>query len=139
MAYISNILREFVHKRAKTFCEYCYASEAILVTMHIDHIRPVAKDGQTDRDNLALTCAMCNQSKSDFETGIDPESDTEVPLFNPRTQNWRDHFYWSDDGTHILGKTPIGRATINRLDMNRPRVIRAREIWLKGGWKPPTN
>jgi 5-methylcytosine-specific restriction endonuclease McrA len=93
MPHISDTLRELVHKRAKGFCEYCYASDEILIMMHIDHIKPFTRDGETAEGNLALACTMCNQSKSDFETGIDPETNEEIALYNPRTQSWDEHFY----------------------------------------------
>jgi hypothetical protein len=139
MVHISKALRDLVRKRANGYCEYCCADGDILITMHIEHIKPVAKDGQTDEGNLALACAICNQSKSEFETGIDPETNEEVALYNPRTQHWNDHFSWVDNFTRIIGKTSTGRATVNRLNMNRPKVVRARAIWLKGGWLPPTD
>jgi hypothetical protein len=34
--------------------------------------------------------------------------DQQVALFNPRQQEWSEHFYWSAEGTLIIGKTPIG-------------------------------
>jgi len=42
----------------------------------------------------------------------------------------------------IVGQTSIGRATCQRLDLNDDRhndrfIVRARELWLKGGWHPP--
>ena len=33
-----------------------------------------------------------------------------VPLFNPRTHRWDEHFRW--EGYYLTGLTPIGRATI---------------------------
>jgi hypothetical protein len=39
-----------------------------------------------------------------------------VPLFNPRTDEWADHFAW--DGLLLRGKTAIGRATVAVLDIN---------------------
>ncbi|OQY59936.1 MAG: hypothetical protein B6245_04170 [Desulfobacteraceae bacterium 4572_88] len=38
---------------------------------------------------------------------------TQIVLFNPREQNWSEHFRRSDDGLHIIGLTAIGRATVN--------------------------
>lgn len=39
-----------------------------------------------------------------------------VPLFNPRTDPWNEHFEWH--GPTLLGKTKIGRATIELLQVN---------------------
>lgn len=71
-------------------------------------------------------------------TSIDPGSGENVSLFNPRTQDWSDHFEWVDDGVQVLGKTPTGRATIERMKMNIERVVTSRQIWVKAGAHPPS-
>ena len=48
-----------------------------------------------------------------------------VPLFNPRTDKWGDHFSW--DGYSITGPTPVGRATIDVLLLNHERRIKIRQ------------
>jgi hypothetical protein len=40
-------------------------------------------------------------------------------------------------GTSIVGKTPVGRATIEVLGMNDPLIIAARSLWVRGSWWPP--
>jgi hypothetical protein len=102
--------------------------------MHIEHIDP---SGGDDSDNLCLACSSCNLSKSVATTALDFLTGTEVALFNPRIQYWQDHFEWIDNGLRILGKTPIGRATISRLKMNQPRLVRARRNWIVSGTHPP--
>lgn len=140
MVNISVKLRNFVHERANGYCEYCRASEEIIVTMQIDHIQPIVASGKTEADNLCLACQPCNGSKSDFQKAIDPETEEEVPLFNPRTQIWSEYFTWSKDNpTIIIGLTETGRATIERLHMNNKVVIMARSSWRKAGWIPPSN
>jgi len=49
-------------------------------------------------------------------SGIDQESGALVRLFRPREDKWNDHF--ERNGVVILGRTPIGRATIGLLTMN---------------------
>ncbi|GAP94508.1 hypothetical protein NIES2104_10190 [Leptolyngbya sp. NIES-2104] len=77
--------------------------------------------------------------------GRDLESAAIVSLFNPRQQIWMEHFVWSADGTQIIGTTPIGRATCERLDMNDDRyegersIIEARALWIEAGWHPPND
>jgi len=39
-------------------------------------------------------------------TATDPETEQEVTLFNPRKQQWSEHFNWSADGLEIMGITP---------------------------------
>jgi hypothetical protein len=105
--------------------------------MAIDHIIPLAADGETTLDNLALTCVGCNGFKLDFQSGMDPETGTETRLFHPRTDMWYDHFQWSEDGVELKGVTAIGRATVVRLRMNREAVKSARQRWVAVGWHPP--
>lgn len=137
MAYISEALRAQIVERAKGRCEYCQTQQAIVIAMEIDHIVPEVAGGITESDNLCLACIHCNSRKRDFKNGLDPESGEFAPRFNPRTQNWSEHFLWDAGGTLIVGRTPTGRATIERLKMNRDLVVRARERWVRAGWHPP--
>jgi len=41
------------------------------------------------------------------------------------------------EGEEIIGLTPIGRATIATLKLNRPLLIRARRVWIRAGEHPP--
>jgi hypothetical protein len=102
--------------------------------MHTDHIDP---DGEDVLENLCLACANCNQSKYIATDAPDPMSREVVPLFNPRTQQWHDHFEWIDNGLRVHGLTAIGRATIERLKMNHDRIVLARESWISIGLHPP--
>lgn len=137
MAYISKELREKVVTRVKGIFEYCQTAQTIVVEREVDHIVPESTGGLTEEHNLCLTCISCNHFKRDYRTGIDPATDQMMALFNPRTQIWREHFEWSEGWTRIIGLTPTGRATIQRLNMNRDLVIKARERWVKAGWHPP--
>jgi hypothetical protein len=56
--------------------------------------------------------------------GIDPTTGQTVPLFNPRSQRWDDHFAWQ--GTLLVGLTPTGRATIRVLNINDDERQRVR-------------
>ncbi len=58
-------------------------------------------------------------------------------LFNPQKQTWNTHFKWNDTQTEIVGLTAEGRATVEALKMNRPQLIRVREMWVKMGEHPP--
>ncbi len=137
MARISDDLRQQIEVRAYGLCEYCQTAQLIVVTMEVDHIIPQKVGGLTDLDNLCFVCRGCNSFKQDFQTGFDPEKKIEVRLFNPRIQQWQDHFRWSDDGITLIGLTPTGRATLSRLKMNRDDVLLSRALWVKAGWHPP--
>ena len=80
---------------------------------------------------------MCNRFKSDHSSAPDPITATLLPLFHPQLQQWRDHFAWSEDGTEIIGLSPVGRATIAALRMNRPPMIRVRRMWVLMAEHPP--
>ena len=136
MPYISDEMRRQVEERAKGRCEYCQTQRAIVVSMQVDHVRPVADGGETVLENLCLACVSCNGSKLDTQSAVDPETGESVSLFNPRQQDWSDHFSWSDDKTEIVGLTAVGRATVIRLRMNRETIVDARKLWVYAGWHP---
>ena len=71
--------------------------------------------GTDDPDNLALACRRCKERRYNFTTGRDPVTRTEIALFNPVQDVWTEHFAWTVDGQWIVGTTPIGRATVERL------------------------
>ena len=103
----------------------------------IDHLIPEAVGGPTEEANLWLACAECNAYKGDRISVQDPLSGETVPLYNPRRQSWSDHFRWTDEADQVVGLTPIGRATVHALRLNRPLLIQARQRWVAVGWHPP--
>ena len=137
MARVPSRLRRQVAERARHLCEYCQTQRKIVVTMQIDHIIPQAAGGTTDLDNLCFACIGCNSHKLDFQVGLDSVTGIEAPLFNPRQQQWDDHFNWSDDSLRLIGLTATGRATINRLRINRAAMIESRREWVAMGKHPP--
>lgn len=136
--HIKKSLKELVVNRARNRCEYCQ-TQAIFtaVRLEVDHILPIALQGVDDETNLCLACPYCNGSKNDQITGFDTQSGEEVNLFNPRTENWEEHFNWSRNGEKILGTSKTGRATVTTLKLNRVELVRARKVWVEVGWHPP--
>ena len=119
-------------------CGYRLSDETLTgIPLTIEHIKPHASGGETIRENLWLSCRPCNEFKGVQTEGRDPETGEIVPLFNPRTQSWAEHFAWIENGTQIIGITPTGRVTVNALQMNRPLLIYARRRWVLAGWHPP--
>ena len=60
-------------------------------------------------------------------------------LFNPRTDAWSEHFARTSGSTEIVDTTPIGRATVWRLKLNRPVYKQHRRLLLaatRGGFTP---
>jgi len=109
-----------------------------MARLEVEHIIPRARDGSDDESNLWLACPLCNRHKADKITGTDPASGATVPLFNPRTQIWTDHFRWSENGLCIIGLTPVGRATVEALHLSDdPDALKVRSYWVLAGWHPP--
>ena len=132
-----NPLYPVVAERAVYRCEYCHAPEIVFnFPFEVEHILPQSRGGSDDLDNLALARHACNLFKSDCETGQDEESQAEVTLFHPRTDAWEQHFRMDTERAEIVGITPVGRATVARLQMNRPRQITARRRWIRLGLFP---
>jgi len=131
-------LRSQVHSLDEGRCAYCQTPEELAVTtFEIDHIVPVSAGCETVPDNLCLACLAYNRHKAARRSALDPETGQIVPLYHPRDQEWSAHFAWSGDATRIVGATPTGRATVEVLRMNRPRMIRLRGLWVKMGHFPP--
>lgn len=126
MSYIPSTLRKTVIHRSKNACEYCHLSQkGQEATFHIDHIFPEISGGETVVENLALACVSCSLRKGAKEIVVDSETMQEVRLFNPRTDEWSEHFQWN--GVFLIGLTAKGRATIETLDLNRRLILAIRE------------
>ena len=137
-ATISLALRQAVADHFHQRCSYCLTSEHIVgAEFTIDHIVPQSLGGASTEDNLCLACWRCNLLKRDRIAAVDPETGVTVRLFNPRLQDWFEHFAWLEDGLSIAGLTPIGRATVGALRLNRATLVNARRLWIQAGWHPP--
>ena len=125
--YIPVSLRRLIIERASNQCEYCHISgEAVFAPHQVDHIIAQKHGVQTADHNLALSCTLCNKHKGSDLTSIDPQTGKVVLLFNPRQDEWSDHF--SLIGGRIIGLTMTGRATAPLLQFNRPDRMDERNI-----------
>jgi hypothetical protein len=126
--------RRFVVNRAQSRCEYCQLPQsAVELQFHVEHITARQHGGGDDLDNLCLACDRCNLHKGPNLSGIDPQSQVIVALFNPRRDEWNSHFQLI--GGEIVGRTPSGRATAKVLQMNSPRRRALRErLLVDGSW-----
>lgn len=59
-------LRAKVLMRDSAKCRLCGATPADGAKLHVDHIQPWAKGGETTIDNLQILCEVCNIGKGDF-------------------------------------------------------------------------
>lgn len=134
--HIPNALRRLVIERAHECCEYCLVHQDDRPESHqIDHLIALKHGGQTVNENLALACAICNHYKGSDLASIDPVERVIVALFNPRRQNWDDHFQLS--GVQIVGLTPAGRATVELLRLNEDERLITRQALMGARRYPP--
>lgn len=136
--YVSTELQAQVLADAGHRCGFCRSDERLSgIALSTEHLLPRAAGGTTVRENLWRSCRACNELKSAQTHAVDPETGETVALYNPRQQRWLEHFAWSEDGVRMVGRTPIGRATIAALQLNRPLLVAARRRWVVGDWHPP--
>jgi hypothetical protein len=131
--------REHLAPFARYRCGYCQTQEkASGIKLTLEHIIPLALGGLDEKENLWLSCRLCNEAKGIIIEYSDIESGILVPLFNPRTDEWNNHFSWDESGTQIIGLTLIGKVTIEALDLNNSFRLQSRAIWVEAGWHPPS-
>jgi len=116
-APIPDGVREQVAERARDRCEYCRIAEAdTFWGCQIDHVISLKHDGTNDIDNLAYACAPCNRAKGSEIGSIDGDRDQLIRFFDPRRDNWDEHFRLEGDA--IVAQTAIGRVTAKILGFN---------------------
>ncbi len=76
-------------------------------------------------------CRLCNSFKGPNLAGRDKETDATVRLFDPRRDNWHDHFQW--DGAVLCALTAIGRVTIAVLRINLSYRVAVRSSLMEEG------
>ena len=126
--YIPAEIRRAVIERASSRCEYCLIRESdTFCGCQIDHIIAEKHGGETTESNLAFTCAYCNRFKGSDIGSLAPSTGEFTRFFNPRTDEWNEHFELAD--FHILPITAVGEATSNILQFNETeRVLERRAI-----------
>ncbi len=130
-------LQQQVFLRAGGICEYCRMPQRLTrLPFQIDHIIAEKHAGPTVLENLALACLHCNSYKGPCIAGRNRETAEVTRLFNPRTDNWHDQFTW--DGPRLVGKTAIGRVTIDVLKINLAYRLVIRAALIAEGEFPPT-
>src|SRR5919197_2712894 len=104
--YIPAEVDRRVREAARHRCGYCLSPQhLVMARLEIEHLIPRARGGTSDESNLWLSCPLCNGHKSDKTHAEDPQTGQTVPLFNPRTERWSEHFEWTADSLRIVGLT----------------------------------
>ena len=136
--YIPIAFQRKLLELSKGYCEYCVLPSNFSTDFfHHEHIIPLILDGKTELENLARSCGICNNNKQDKVKHNDPLTKQLMRLYHPRKDVWTDHFQWSDDDLHIVGLTPIGRATIDLLKLNRTNAVNLRKLLKMADLHPP--
>jgi 5-methylcytosine-specific restriction endonuclease McrA len=131
-------LRRTVATRARFCCEYCQSQERFSADpFAVEHITPRSAGGGGESDNLAFSCQGCNNRKYNATDALDRVTGQTVPLFHPRRDRWPDHFAWNEVYTLIVALTPVGRATLDKLQLTRPGVTNLRHVLRAAAEHPP--
>jgi hypothetical protein len=69
--------------------------------------------------------ARCNERKGTNLSGVDPDTNRIVRLFNPRRDAWTKHF--TLEGLRIRGTSAVGRATAWLLEFNSDERLKLRQ------------
>jgi hypothetical protein len=133
--YIPEAVRRQVTKRSGNRCEYCRRPEAdSFIKFQVDHIISLKHGGRNDIQNLALACPLCNNGKGTDLGTIIEDNGAIIRLFNPRTDNWFEHFDTTEGVIYPI--TDIGRATVKLLDLNHVNRILERLDLVSAGLFP---
>lgn len=120
--------------RARFCCEYCLFPEQYATFRHqIDHIVSVQHGGQSILDNLAYACIHCNRFKGPNIAALDDRGQISA-LFDPRRQDWDDHFRLSP--AVIEPVSAIGEATARLLRINDILRVQKRLLLQQAGIYP---
>jgi hypothetical protein len=131
--YISKYDRDLIAQRAKNVCEYCLMPERFsLFSFHIDHIISIKHGGTNHLNNLAYSCGICNSNKGTDLGTILENTDSIIRFFNPRTDNWIEHFEIVEG--LIYPRTIIGEATVKILRFNEVERILERKLLIEAGF-----
>jgi uncharacterized protein (TIGR02646 family) len=133
--HVPATLQRRVRHRAGDRCEYCRLAQTMQeATFHVDHVHPRSCGGATTFENLALACVSCSLRKGAHVVFRDPATGEETRIFHPRRDEWNAHFETGATG-EVLGRTTIGRATIDLLQLNRTLAVAIRnEEKLRSRW-----
>ncbi len=133
--YVTEELRQRVAARAEHLCEYCLIHEDdTYFGCEVDHIVSVKHGGPTEFENLAYACAFCNRRKGSDIGSIVWRTGEFVRFFNPRQDNWADHFKL--DGARFKPLSDLGEATIRILGMNDDDRVLERQVLIEEGRYP---
>lgn len=124
---ISSKVRDEVRRIYAYRCGYCGVSEASVGSeLELDHFKPKSANGGDEMENLVYCCTSCNRRKGGFW----PVNETTVKrLLHPQRDDLKVHLLEEESG-RLTALTEIGAFHIEKLELNRPRLIALRTEWL---------
>ena len=132
---VTDELRAAVAQRARGRCEYCLIDERDTGFPHqVDHIVSRKHGGLSTLENLALACVICNRHKGSDLASLDSQTGELSRLFNPRQNQWEDHFRLRD--AIIEPVSAIGRVTVRLLRLNATERTAERQLLQELGRYP---
>lgn len=114
--------REALRARYDFRCGYCGIAEIDAGgELTVDHFQPRSREGAHSPENWVYACITCNDFKGDVWR---PE--LEARILHPLRDELSRHLQEGEDG-QLMALTPAGRYHIDRLQLNRPQLIRHRQ------------
>jgi hypothetical protein len=130
--YVPVRVRKKVIERTRNRCEYCLTPDDdpfTYLSHQIDHIKSLRHRGDNSINNLAYACFYCNSGKGADLGSVHDLTGEFAFFYNPRVDNWRDHFEMLDDFWISL-LTPTDWVTVIMLGFNVPARVEARRLLL---------
>ena len=129
VSHIQKSIKKQVLQTSKGLCEYCQSQEAFSFTSYlVEHITTSSIDQKDIIENLVFSCQGCSNTRNENTKSTDPVTGKIINIYNPRVDVWSDNFCWSEDFTNLVGLTAIGRATIEKLKLNRETLKEYRSV-----------
>ena len=137
--YLSAELRRLVVSRAESLCEYCLMGEDdSFLGFEVDHVISEKHGGPTDESNLAFACFFYNRFKGSDIGSLVPGTGRFAPFFNPRTDRWREHFFFDERDLRIEPLGDVGIVTERILRFNDPeRLLERAALYEVGAYPVP--
>ena len=133
---IGAALRRQVIARAESVCEYGLIHEDnTFFGCHVDHVLREKHGGLTQADNLTLACTFCNLHKGS-DIGSLSSAEILTRFFNPRTDEWAQHFALNEADFVIEPLTTVGEVTARIFQFNIGDRIVEREALSLAKWYP---
>ncbi len=121
--YNNDEVKDALRSEGMSKCMYCESKVEHITDLHIEHIKPKAKDKFPDLtfeyNNLGLACPVCNRNKSDI-------FDAETPFINPYIDEPDDHFICGGFAIWARPGDKRAKLTENEIELNRPNLLEAR-------------